>query len=139
MKILAFLAMMTVAANAAELVGTVTQVRDGDTFDLCNETVCTRIRLCGINAPERGTTGSAEATAALRSLLGDRPVRCVQVGSGTVCDGRSKPTNRGRVVAQCHAGGEDVAAALVSRGLACDWVGFSGGHYSRRGAGRPCQ
>jgi endonuclease YncB( thermonuclease family) len=65
-------------------------------------------------------------------------VRCVQVGNGTVCDGRSKPTNRDRVVAQCFVDDIDVAAVLVERGLACDWKTFSGAYYSRDGKGRAC-
>lgn len=68
---------------------------------------------------------------ALETLIGGKRVRCVQVGSGTVCDHRSKPTNQGRVVAQCFVDGRDVAAILVEAGLACDWARFSGGHYSR--------
>jgi hypothetical protein len=38
-----------------------------------------------------------EAKAALTSLIGGKDVRCVQVGSGTPCDGRSRPTNRNRI------------------------------------------
>jgi hypothetical protein len=46
--------------------------------------------------------------------------------------------NRDPVVAQCFADGVDVAGKLIKRGLACDWVRFSGGHYSRNGKGRAC-
>jgi endonuclease YncB( thermonuclease family) len=118
----------------ADLVGTVPKIYDGDTFALCDETVCHRVRICGINAPEVGEQGSKRATAALRGLVSGKSVRCVQVGNGTVCDGRSRATNQGRVVAQCFVGSTDIAQALVRGGFACDWVKFSGGVY--RGA--PC-
>jgi hypothetical protein len=68
-----------------------------------------------------------------------KAVRCVQVGDGTPCDGRSKATNRDRIVAQCFVDGADVAASLVGQGVACDWVKFSGGAYSQNGAGNPCK
>jgi endonuclease YncB( thermonuclease family) len=71
-------------------------------------------------------------------LIAGKNARCVQVGAGTPCDGRSKPTSYDRVVAQCFVGGIDVAAPMVQQDHACDWVGFSGGYYSRSG-GRSCQ
>jgi endonuclease YncB( thermonuclease family) len=74
----------------------------------------------------------------LRVLVEGKRVRCIQVGEGTPCDGKSKPTNRGRVVAQCFIGNTDIAAFLVERGLVCDWKRFSGGHYSRGGKGHVC-
>jgi endonuclease YncB( thermonuclease family) len=70
--------------------------------------------------------------------LSDKRIVCVQVGDGTICDGRSAPTNRGRIVAQCFVDKIDIAATLVSRGFACDWVKFSGGHYAHGGAARLC-
>jgi endonuclease YncB( thermonuclease family) len=125
-------------AGAAELVGTVDKVVDGDTFWLCDASACHKIRVCGINAPEKGETGYREASEALKSLVTGKTVRCVQVGSGTVCDGRSEPTNHDRIVAQCFDGAADIAAPLVERGFACDWIKFSGGHYSRNKKGTPC-
>lgn len=116
-------------ADAAEFTGRVTQVSDGDTFRIGN----TRIRLCGIDAPEIGMEGANAATAALEALIGGKEVRCVQVGSGTVCDHRSKPTNQGRIVAQCFVDGRDVADIMADLGHACDWPRFSGGHYHRSG------
>jgi endonuclease YncB( thermonuclease family) len=51
------------------------------------------------------------------------------MGEGTVCDGRSKPTSRDRVVAQCFLDKLDIAEEMVRSGTACDWPKFSGGHY----------
>lgn len=45
---------------------------DGDTLRLEGE----RLRLIGIDAPERGWPGGAEATAALRRLLGTGTIEC---------------------------------------------------------------
>ena len=72
----------------------------------------------------------------IEMVLG-KQVRCIRVGEGSVCDGRSKPTSRNRVVAQCFVANVDVAEALTKAGHACDWGKFSGGHYSRL-VGKPC-
>lgn len=136
--LLAWAAFGIAAADAAEISGSVDKVVDGDTFWLCEETVCHKIRLCGIDAPERGEAGYRRAGEALASMVKDKTVRCIQVGGGTPCDGRSKPTNRGRIVAQCFASQSDIAGELVRGGFACDWVKFSGGHYSQAGTGATC-
>src|SRR3954454_20378486 len=101
------IAMSVTAASAQQFTGTVPRVQDGDTFDRFDATACHRIRICGIDAPERGEPGYREPTAALRLIVGSQPVRCVQVGSGTVSDERSRPTNRTRYVAQCFVGADD--------------------------------
>jgi micrococcal nuclease len=127
------------ASEAVEFSGRVMAVPDGDDIRLCaDDGSCTRIRLCGIDAPEKECPGHSEARAGLQALVQGKRLRCIQVGFGTPCDGRSKPTNRDRIVAQCFVEGTDVAGRLVERGLACDWQRFSGGHYSRSGKGRPC-
>jgi len=115
------------AAYAADLTGPVRFVADGDTFDIGD----TAVRLCGIDAPEKGEAGYMKASAALKALVEGKTVRCVQVGDGTVCDGRSKPTSYDRIVAQCFVGDQDIAASLVAAGVACDWTRFSGGYYSQ--------
>jgi len=133
-----FIAFAAPSAQAADLVGTVPAVADGDTFTLCAGAQCERIRLCGIDAPERGDALSAEATQATRALTSGVTITCTPVGEGTVCDGRSRRRSGERLVAQCFAGGQDIAAELVRQGLACDWVSFSGGHYGRVAGGVEC-
>ncbi|GAB4228023.1 MAG: thermonuclease family protein [Methyloligellaceae bacterium] len=129
-------------AHAADLTGTVPAVADGDTFTLCAGVGagerCEQIRLCGIDAPERGDALSAEATQAMRQLTSSATVTCRPVGEGTVCDGRSRRRNGNRLVAQCFVSGRDIAAELVRQGLACDWVRFSGGHYGLVAGGAEC-
>src|SRR6266540_28802 len=79
------------ASHAAEFSGRAAAIPDGDDIELCDDSgSCTRIRLCGIDAPEQGCPGYAEARAALRVLVEGKRVRCIQVGAGTVCDGRSR-------------------------------------------------
>ena len=123
-----------VAAHAGDLVGTVHHAIDGDDLLICGaDGQCHDIRLCGIDAPDRGTR-RATAKVALDAWTRSREVRCIPVGEGTVCDGRSRPTNRGRMVAQCFVAGIDVAGEQVRLGHACDWVKYSGGAYG----GKPC-
>lgn len=87
------------------------------------------IRLCGIDSPEAGHAGGPEATAKMAELIRGKDVQCVQVGEGTPCDGRSRPTSRKRIVAQCFAEGSDLAKEMVCSGHAVDWPKFSGGYY----------
>jgi endonuclease YncB( thermonuclease family) len=128
----------TTAAHAAEFIGSVSKVVDGDTLWVCDAAACTKIRICGIDTPEKGQGGYLEAKAALETITKNKTVRCVQVGGGTPCDGRSEPINRDRIVAQCFTETGDIAEPLVSGGYACDWVKFSGGHYSKAGRRKPC-
>lgn len=123
---------------AKDIIGTASRIVDGDTLYVCDKAVCEKIRLCGINAPERKDSGGKASTDELKAIAADRELRCIPVGQGTVCDGRSKPTSGDRIVAQCFLGKRDVAGMMVGRGQACDWVKFSGGHYSRNGVGRAC-
>jgi endonuclease YncB( thermonuclease family) len=51
--------------------GKVANVEDGDTFSL---TSGVRVRMLGINAPDRGDTDYAPATEKLRQLIGDKHV-----------------------------------------------------------------
>jgi endonuclease YncB( thermonuclease family) len=139
-QLIAFLFVVLAApsALAADLIGTVPAVADGDTFTLCAGAQCERIRLCGIDAPERGDALSAEATQAVRDMTNRATVACTPVGEGTVCDGRSRRRSGERLVAQCFVDGKDMATELVRQGLACDWVRFSGGHYGRVAGGAEC-
>lgn len=115
------IAMLATPAAAAD------QVIDGDTLTVGRHT----IRLCGIDAPERGEQGYKEATTYLRQLTEGKIVSCHPVGSGTPCDGRSERKNHDRLVATCFVEGKDLAAELVRAGHAKDWPKFSGGYYGR--------
>lgn len=111
--------------------GTVVHVEDGDTFTIGARSTEHRIRLCGVDSPERGEKGYGTARDALAGMIAGRQVRCIQVRrkAGTPCDGRSRPTNQKRIVAQCFLDGGDIALRMVCSGHAKDWPKFSGGYY----------
>lgn len=92
--------MLPLPALATDYLGKVTSVVDGDTFTMESDSGKVRVRICGIDAPERGQPGYGQAAGVLANMIEGKIVHCLQVGEGTVCDGRSKPNNRDRVVAQ---------------------------------------
>ncbi|MCB8835913.1 thermonuclease family protein [Aurantimonas sp. VKM B-3413] len=113
------------AAAGAPIRGAVTRVIDGDSLVVGR----TEIRLCGIDAPELSTRAGKRSAKTARQMMIGRAARCVAVGDGTPCDGRSYRRSYDRIVAQCFVGGVDVARQLVRRRAACDWPRFSGGAY----------
>ena len=123
------LTLLAAPAVAADYLGVVLAVSDGDTFTMQSETGNVRVRICGIDAPERGQPGYGQATGVLSNLIEGKMVLCLQVGEGTVCDGRSKPTSHDRIVAQCFLDKLDIAEEMTKSGTVCDWPKFSGGHY----------
>lgn len=100
--------------------GSVTNVVDGDTFDIGDD----RIRLAGFDAPERyqrclDMTGAEthcgrQATELLTSLVDDHVVAC------TVLE-----TDRyGRSVCSCEVDGVDIGEAMVLAGVALNDPGY---------------
>ena len=98
------------------IAGVVTYVRDGDTIVVGTMPV----RLNGVAAPEADEPGGEAATAAMVALVDGRTVRCELDGSRT----------HDRCAGICYLDGEDIAEALVSKGLARDCPRFSGGRYA---------
>jgi endonuclease YncB( thermonuclease family) len=123
-----------------DIVGTVEELIDADTFVVCSERGCTTVRLCGIDGPERHEKGFKTSVVGLDKIAGKRSVRCRPVEEGTVCDGRAAPVSGDRIIAQCFLNGTnvDIANELVAHGYACDWVRYSGGHYSENNTGEQC-
>jgi endonuclease YncB( thermonuclease family) len=80
---------------------------DGDTLDLAGD----RVRLFGIDAPERGEPGAAESTAHLRRLLSGKAVTCRTI----------ERDRYDRAVSLCDAGGADLSLAQVRAGHAVVW------------------
>jgi endonuclease YncB( thermonuclease family) len=62
-------------------------------------------------------------------MIEGKTVHCLQVGEGTVCDGRSRPTSRDRIVAPRFLDRVDIAEQMTRSGTACDWPKFLGGRY----------
>jgi endonuclease YncB( thermonuclease family) len=88
-----------------------------------------RVRIRGIDAPERGQAVFGQAAGMLSSMIEGKTVHCLQVGEGIVCNGRSRPTSQDRIVAQCFLDKVDIAEQMTRSGTACDWLKFSGGRY----------
>jgi endonuclease YncB( thermonuclease family) len=117
------------AIAAADYLGKVAAVADGDTFTMESGAGKVRVRICGIDAPERGQPGYGQAAGVLSNMIEGKTVHCLQVGEGTPCDGKSKANSRDRVVAQCFLGKLDIAEEMARSGTVCDWPTFSGGRY----------
>jgi micrococcal nuclease len=123
--LLAVLALAAALAGAAQtagtgrftLHGTVTYVVDGDTVDVRLRAGRTeRIRLIGIDTPERGRCDAAKATAYARSLA---------QGRAAVLRGDSTQSTRdryGRLLAYVWVGGRDLGYRQLARGLARVYV-----------------
>ena len=121
---LAILGLIFALATAPALAASVV---DGDTMYVGQ----LKYRLCGIDTPAHGYPGYHQAIDYLHSLVRGKTIKCILVGQGTPCDGRSKPRNYDRIIAQCFVDGEDLAAEMVRAGYARDWPKFSGGYYGR--------
>lgn len=105
-------------AQGAPLVADVQRIIDGDTFVLRGEE--RRIRIWGLDAPERNKAGGPAATHALRSLIAGQRLRCAV-----------KDIDRyGRIVAQCVLpDGRDIAAAMIRGRVATEYCRYSRGYY----------
>ncbi|PQA88896.1 thermonuclease family protein [Hyphococcus luteus] len=100
--------------------GVVTRVVDGDTLYI--KGLETRIRLWGLDAPERGKKGGYRATRMLREIAHGRHLSCREVDIDRY----------GRIVAQCfRPDGRDAAALMIESGAAKEYLRYSGGYYSR--------
>jgi endonuclease YncB( thermonuclease family) len=81
-------AMSVPVPASADYLGKVIAVADGETFTMEAESGKVRVRICGIDAPERGQPGYGQAVGALASLVEGKQVHGLQVGESTVFDGR---------------------------------------------------
>ena len=106
------------------LAGKVTKVIDGDTIDVLLGSGRIRVRLHGIDAPERDQPGGAEAGQWLRERLQDREVLLEPVTQDRY----------DRLVAIVHEGDQNVNAALVASGHAWAYR-----RYLRRADGHLCE
>ena len=95
----------------------VVHIADGDTVDALRlgEKRSIRLRLFGVDAPERNESFSAEATKFTRILLLDKQARA-----------RGKDVDRfGRLVVTLRVGDIDASEALLQAGLACHLTAYS--------------
>lgn len=116
-------ALDTAAPSAEEtappsLTGVAGRIIDGDTFYL--EGVETRLRLWGIDAPEKTAPGAAEATEALTALIAGRTLACEEMDRDRYA----------RIVARCTLeDGRDIARVMIDIGAASEMTRYSGGYY----------
>ncbi len=120
---LAAAVLATAAAGAPErsstLHGTVARVVDGDTVSVrLDGGGLERVRLIGIDTPERGECYAGRATGAARALAGGRRV---ELAGDATQDARDR---YGRLLAYVWVagGGKDLGYQLVARGLARVYV-----------------
>jgi micrococcal nuclease len=105
----------TIAAAPPEA-ARVVAVIDGDTLtvlDAANRQQ--RVRLAGIDAPERGQPFGTKARERLASLTMGKPVAVHSQGQDKY----------GRMIASIEAGGQDVGQQLVAAGLAWHYTRYS--------------
>lgn len=96
-------------------------VIDGDTIEIHGQ----RVRLSGIDAPERGARCGAvnvyeKASLALSDMTRTQTVSC------TILD----IDRYGRKVGRCAVAGVGLEAAMVRAGWARDWPRYSGGEFA---------
>lgn len=97
-------------------------VVDGDTLRCQNVAEANgRVRLARVDTPERGEPGFDEATQALAQLIESKDVTCELVDADPRRAGFQSRDRFGRPVARCIAGGVDLGAAMIGRGLARRW------------------
>lgn len=111
----ALLVLFPVTVQAADVSGTVTHVRDGDTIEV--EGIA--VRLQGVSAPERGHALYDKGKAFMVRLVMGQAVRCELDGTRT----------HDRVVGICYLDGRDIGAEVIRAGLALDCPRFSKGRY----------
>ena len=94
--------------GSADSRAVVTQVVDGDTVVIDSGK---RVRLIGVDTPERDTCGFAAATAAMRRMVEDRTVVLVNPDSVQDLDAY------GRLLRFVDVGGTDAGLAQIRSGL----------------------
>lgn len=117
--LVSFLLNLALPAAGQHLAGRVTAVHDGDTITVQTPRGPVRVRLVGIDCPERGQPFSARARRFTSELVLGRDVRIEE-------DGRDRYD---RILGRVFVGPRDVNRALVEEGLA--W------RYERDGDGDP--
>jgi micrococcal nuclease len=117
--VLALLVLTTSCATSARqtsgaIEGIAIHVVDGDTFDLNAESglqddaMLTRVRLAGIDAPERSQAFGAAAKNALATLIENKQIQ-------VVVSGRDR---YGRIIGKVQLNGQDVCLQMIQQGMA---------------------
>lgn len=102
--------MLAAASRGEVLEGRVVAVHDGDTISVLVDESPTKVRLAGIDTPERGQPWANRAKQALSDRVFGKPVRVIEVDVDTY----------GRTVGEVYADDVCVGCELVREGHA--WV-----------------
>ena len=96
----------------------VSKITDGDTFTLSGTS--RRIRIWGLDAPEKDEPGGSLATDVLRDLISGKELDCLV-----------RDIDRyGRIVGQCFLpDGRDITAEMIRSGVATEYCRFSKNYY----------
>lgn len=104
-----------VSCNKEETVLVYERIIDGDTFVANGK----KIRLWGIDAPEKNEPESFAASLYLETLLEQGELRCEFFNTDKYQ----------RDVMTCYSDGHDIASDLVKMGMARDYKRYSKGYY----------
>ncbi len=113
--VLAFL--FGAGAAAANSIAGPAKVVDGDTLWVAG----VKVRLNGVDAPERNTPLGRQATRAMKQIVRGKKVSCKLNGDKSY----------DRLIGICFAGEHDIGAVLIQNGFALDCRRFSGGRYRK--------
>ncbi len=105
--------------EAKFLIAEAARIVDGDTFYL--EGVSTRIRLWGVDAPERDEEGFDQATQTLTRLVDGETLSCEHIDTDPY----------ERLVARCYFNdGRDLSEQMIDSGVATEYLRYTRGYYS---------
>lgn len=109
---------------------------DGDTLRLSSPAGELRVRLSGIDTPERDQPCTDAAGAAWRcGAAAGEALAALVAGAEVRCQVEGRDRFR-RLLARCRAGGQDLGAAMVGRGLALADRRYSDDHAAHEEAAR---
>ena len=113
--ICAFLYVVIAPENKESMI--VEYVVDGDTFQANGQ----RVRVWGIDSPEREEPYYQAATDHLRELIDKQAIECVFIDQDKYK----------RAVMRCYFEGDDISKTMVRAGMARDFTRYSDGYYKR--------
>lgn len=106
---------ITLALMAPELTGKVVGIADGDTLTVLIDRKPVKVRLEGIDAPERSQAFGARSREKLSELVFGKTVRVVTYGTDRY----------GRTLGVVYIDGENVNAKMIESGLAWHYKRYS--------------
>lgn len=110
LKVLPLIMLSIPLVAEADITGKIVRVLDGDTVEILAGNVATRVRLNGIDAPEKAQPFGQRSRQALTAIVGGKTVLAVG----------EKRDRYGRLLATLILDGRDINATQVYSGMA--WV-----------------